>query len=301
MSFLSANRWAASLTFRAIRQNANLFIMATGMASMALTIPLFLGTLTWSVSSPLLNVPIHTELTVFMDKNTGQEAAAKLTERIKEDSAVAGVRLMRKDEALAMVNKSLGLNNKRSEKINPLPDLLIVSVASTITAEEVQGLSDRIEKMKSVDNVAYDHQWSRYQSSLTTVLVVISSILSTAVGLLVLLVVCSSVRLTTGAQIEEIRALFIFCASESFIKSPYTYRGLLTMLFATLLSLGFTWLAVSLLAPPLAELASLYGVTIALGMPPVEYCIAYVAVASILGAVMGSYATNDILRQISRR
>lgn len=60
---------------------------------------------------------------------------------------------MPKEDALAMVNQSLGLKTedqrtKEKAKNNPLPDIIIATVASNVSSEELAAAADEFRKSK---------------------------------------------------------------------------------------------------------------------------------------------------------
>lgn len=303
MSMFTGTRWAARQTVRAIIEFKGLFLMALSLAGLALTIPFFLATLAWSLSSQVLDVPTQAEVTIFADRSAGKQSVMEIAEAVSKNSVISSVRIMPKDEALAMVNKSLGLktqDEKSREKAqaNPLPDIVIATVANNVSSEELAQTAEAFRKLKNVDLVAYDDSWQRYLNALYTALSVVLGILGTVVFLLVLLVIFASVRLTTNAQRDEIRALYLFGATASFIRRPYSWRGFLTLMLAAALSLAVSATGVSLLAKPISDFASLYGVTVILRMPGADWCLLYVGLAALLGYVVGSFAAKDAIARV---
>lgn len=303
MSMFTASRWAARQTVRAIVEFKGLFLMALSLAGLALTIPFFLATLAWSLSSQVLDVPTQAEVTIFADRSAGDQSVQEIAKAVGENTVISSVRILPKEEALAMVNKSLGLKTeaaKSKEKVrgNPLPDIVIATVAGNVSSEELAQAAESFRKMKNVDLVTYDDSWQRYLNALYTALSLVLGILGSVVFLLVLLVIFASVRLTTNAQKDEIRALFLFGATSSFIRRPYSWRGFLTLMLSAVLSLGVTATAVSLLAKPIADFAGLYGVTVILRMPSADWCALYVALAALLGYVVGSFAAKDAIARV---
>ena len=297
MSFISSRIWACRQTARAIFQYKGLFVMALCLAGLALTSPFFLGTLALSLSNPVFDVPTRTEITIFAERSAGKASVEKLAENIKALSIIDDVRVMDKKDALALVNNTLGLKGEVS-KTNPLPDIVIATAVNGATSAELAEAADAIRKMDNVDTVAYDDRWTRHLASLYQALSIVLTLLGTVVFLLVLLVIFASVRLTTNAQKDEIRALYLFGATRSFIKRPYCWRGVLTLMLAAVLSLAITALGIHLLAQPIADFASLYGVRIELRMPASDWCLLYVAAASILGGLVGSFAASDAITRM---
>ncbi len=305
MSMFTGTRWAARQTLRAIIEFKGLFLMALSLAGLALTIPFFLATLAWSLSAQVLDVPTQAEVTIFADRSAGKQSVMEIAAAVSKNTVISSVRIMPKEDALALVNKTLGLKaedakTKEKAKNNPLPDIIIATVANNVSSEDLAAAADEFRHIKNVDLVAYDDSWQRYLNALYTALSVVLGILGTVVFLLVLLVIFASVRLTTNAQKDEIRALYLFGATSSFIRRPYSWRGFLTLMLAAVLSLGVTATGVSLLAKPISDFASLYGVTVILRMPAFDWCMLYVASAALLGYFVGSFAAKDAISKVQR-
>lgn len=297
MSPLSARLWALQQTCRGIWHARGLFSLALALAGLALTIPVFLGTLFWCFSKPVINVPMQTEITVFAERSAGDASVAELSARIADLNAISSVRIVKRDEALAMVNRSLGLKDEKRAG-NPLPDIVIATVAPNITSVEIAEIAGIIQKMKDVDIVAYDDSWAKHLSALLSAVTVVLGVLGSVIFALVFLVIAASVRMTTNAQKEEIKALFIFGATNSFICRPYVWRGCITMTLSSITSLLITLAGIRLLAEPVENFAKLYGAHLALTMPSLEWCLLFVAGAGLVGAVIGGIAARDSLRSL---
>lgn len=297
MSPLSARLWALQQTCRGIWQAKGLFALALALAGLALTIPVFLGTLFWCFSKPVINVPMQTEITVFAERSAGDVSVAELSRSIAELNAVSSVRVVKRADALAMVNKSLGLKDARRTS-NPLPDIVIATIAPNISSDDIATVAAKIQKMKDVDIVAYDDGWAKHLSALLSAVSVVLGVLGSVIFALVFLVIAASVRMTTNAQKEEIKALFIFGATGSFICRPYVWRGCIMLTLAALVSLLITQAGIRLLAEPVANFVRLYGADLALSMPSLQWCALFVAGAGIVGAVIGGIAARDSLRTL---
>ncbi len=295
MRALTSRIWAFKQTLHAIIHNKLLFLMALSLASLAMTIPFFLTSLTLSLSGQVFDVPTQTEVTIFAERSAGPQSVRALADEIAANPILSSVRIMDKKEALALVNESLGLKTEKTTA-NPLPDIIIATVATNVSSQELADTVEALRKMKSVDAVAYDDQWASYLSALNSALTVTLVLLGTVVGLLVILVIFASVRLTTVAQQDEIRALYLFGATPTFIMRPYLWRGVLTLVLAALISLGLTQLGLDLLQKPVTNFLSLYGVTITLKMPAYDWNILYVGACGILGWVVSSFAALDAIR-----
>ena len=298
MSLLTSRIWAFKQTVHAIVTQKMLFGLAVALAGLALTIPFFLVSMALSMSGDIFNMPTQTEVTIFTDRTASDKTVRALADNIAKNPLFRSVRIMPKKEALESVNASLGLRSAKTSS-NPLPDILIATVATNVTSEELAACASELKKLKGIDSVAYDNQWAKYLVALTSASTIVLSLFGVIVGLLVLLVIFASVRLTTAAQKDEIRALYLFGATPAFIKRPYLWRGALTLTLAALISMGLTHLGLGLLSKPLADFASLYGVSVALRLPSYDWCILYVGGAALLGWIVGMMAASDALKRVS--
>ena len=296
MRLFSAWRWAFSRTMSGIFGAFGQFFLALSLAGFTLTIPLFLGTLAWSLSQPIVSVPLVTEITVFAQRSAGEKTVQQLAQKIESSPIIDHVRIIPKAEALASVNASLGIKTRQS-KANPLPDLIVATCKQPATRDQIRTLAGNIDKLPEVDSVAYDDTWALHVSALVKAMTIAAGILGSIVCILVLLVIAASVRLTTNAQVAEIRALYLFGAYPSFIKRPYTWRGFITLGCSALFSLALTRLAIALLAEPITNFAALYSVSVTLAMPSMTWCVVYILTAACLGAIIGNLAARAAIRK----
>ncbi|MCF0253360.1 MAG: hypothetical protein HUK26_03385 [Duodenibacillus sp.] len=304
MSFVSTRAWALKRTFSGILASKSLFSLAVVLAATALALPVFLGSLGWSLSSAFRGVTVASEITVFAQRSAGEATVAELARRIGRADGVESVRIIPRAEALATVNRQLGLAGGKAQiaaEANPLPDVVVARLARGTPADSIAAIAGEIRKDKGVDRVAFDDKWPRIAHALATALAIGGLILGSVVGVLVLLVITACVRLTTSAQRDEIRALHLFGATDAFIRRPYVWRGSVTMLLAAGLSLAISAAGLLLLAEPVAAFAAHYSMQVRLRSLPADWCLLYMLVAALTGAVIGSLATRDAVAQACGR
>ena len=185
MRLFSAWRWAFSRTMSGIFGAFGQFFLALSLAGFTLTIPFFLGTLAWSLSQPIVSVPLVTEITVFAQRSAGEKTVQQLAQKIESSPIIDHIRIIPKAEALASVNASLGIKTRQS-KANPLPDLIVATCKKTATRDQIRTLAGNIEKLSEVDSVAYDDTWALHVGALIKAVTIVAGILGTIVCILVL-------------------------------------------------------------------------------------------------------------------
>lgn len=299
MRLLTHIYWTISQTLLGIRVNKGPFMLAVTLAALALTIPIFIISVMVCLNDTVINVPMNTEITAFTERSAGPNTVKDLSQKINRLPGVTSVRIIPKDDALKMVNKSLGLQSKRSAN-NPLPDIIVATLGNNVTEKDTEALAASMEKLEGIESTAFDDRWASYLARLKAALYVTLGILASVILILVILVVMSSVRMTTAAQREELLDLHIFGASRGFATAPYACRGLLTLVFAAAISLGITWIGISILSQPAADFASLYGVNLTLRLISTDWCLVYLGAAALVGAGIGRYTTGDALRKLQK-
>ena len=171
------------------------------------------------LNDTVINVPMNTEITAFTERSAGPNTVKDLSQKINRLPGVTSVRIIPKDDALKMVNKSLGLQSKRSAN-NPLPDIIVATLGNNVTEKDTEALAASMEKLEGIESTAFDDRWASYLARLKAALYVTLGILASVILILVILVVMSSVRMTTAAQREELLDLHIFGASRGFATAP---------------------------------------------------------------------------------
>ena len=229
MSFSSSRTWAFTQMLRGIRNAKGVFFLALALASLSLTIPVFVASMVYGLAEPMRAVPVAPEITVFAYQNISDSMMTNLQERIGRHEHVMRIEVIPKEKAFENLNKSLGLKKDRDSSANPLPDLIIVTLATNMSPAEIEKTANNIEKLKGVSMVAYDSSWLTKLDALYKALMSLGVIFVAITFSMLLCVIAASVRLAADAQKNELGLLYLFGASPSFSIRPYAWRGFLTM------------------------------------------------------------------------
>ena len=117
---------------------------------------------------------------------------------------------------------------------------------------------------------------------------------------LVMLVVAASIRLTTLSVQPQMKALYLFGASPSFAMRPIAWRGFILMMSASLGAIAITYAGLAVLGHPIATVARLYEVELALALPPVDWCAGFVIICSLIGYIIALLSAQDAWRKARR-
>ena len=283
MSFSSSRTWAFTQMLRGIRNAKGVFFLALALASLSLTIPVFVASMVYGLAEPMRAVPVAPEITVFAYQNISDSMMTNLQERIGRHEHVMRIEVIPKEKAFENLNKSLGLKKDRDSSANPLPDLIIVTLATNMSPAEIEKTANNIEKLKGVSMVAYDSSCLTKLDALYKALMSLGVIFVAITFSMLLCVIAASVRLAADAQKNELGLLYLFGASPSFSIRPYAWRGFLTMGLAAIFALGLSAFARQYANKALLTVGEQYGTQLAIAPLPLGVNFAFVAFCALLG------------------
>jgi cell division transport system permease protein len=120
-------------------------------------------------------------------------------------------------------------------------------------------------------------------------------------GLGLIAVTFNTIRLQVLTQRDEIEVLRLIGATDSFIRRPFYYQGLLHGLAGGLVALGIVAAGLLLLNREVRTLAESYGSAFRFAFPPFGDAAAIVAFAALIGWTGAYLSVNRRLREMDRR
>ncbi len=300
MSFASSRVWALQQVFRGIKNAKGVFFLALMLASLSLTIPVFVASVLYSLSEPIRAIPVAPEITVFTYQNLSKAQLDNLRERIGRHEHVMKITTIPKDEAFKSLNENLGIKQNQDNASNPLPDLIIVTLDTHMPAADIERTAKNIEKLKGVSLVAYDSTWLTKLDAISHAITNLGWIFVAITLSLIVCVIAASVRLAADTQKTELNMLYLFGATPSFSIRPYAWRGFLTMGLAAVIAIGLSSFATGFLNEALLTVGEQYGTSIAITPLPWEFNAGFIAFCALLGSLIASIITQRAITKIER-
>jgi len=238
-------------------------------------------------------------LAVFLDRD-GSGAPASLEQRLRDLDGVRSVTFTPPEEALAQASRLLELGDALEglEK-NPLPGSYEVTLAPSRRAPaRMAALADTIGQWRGVDQVQYDRRWvERFQAGVAF-LRRVALVTGALLGGVVVLIIGNTIRLAVANRRREIELVKMIGGTDSFVRLPFLYNGLLQGLLGAAGAGGLVAVALAVLNEAVATLASRYGATFALHGPGPEYLLGLLAVGGALGWLGSRLAVGRHLREV---
>ena len=269
--------------------------------ALALALPASLKLLVSNAQSATGNFGTGIELSVYFKADVPLAKAQQLAESARKRPDVAAVTLISAEQGLADFRTYSGFGDALDAlKGNPLPHVLHVRPRGT-DSSSLEALRGYFTAWPEVDLVQGDSQWVQ---RFNAILEVLRQLLLLAAGLLgvgVLAVIGNTIRLEIAGRRAEIEVIKLVGGSNSYVRRPFLYIGVLYGLLGALIAWGIVALALGLLAEPVATLARLYGSRFELRGPTVEEIAMLLGAGAALGWLGAWISAARHLRSIEPR
>lgn len=269
------------------RAAARIGVLNTLVIGIALALPAGGYSLVESLRSLSGRLTLEPQISLFLDGKAADPDA--LTARLKRDPRVTAVRFVSRDQAL----KDLAAVQGVPELVaalgrNPLPDALVVRAAP----EVIEPLATDLAKLPGVAQVQADAVWAARLARIARVARLAVWLLAAVLAAALVAVTFNTIRLQIVTQREEIEVSRLLGATDSFIRRPFYYCGLLQGFFGGAVALVLVYAALALLNREVGALAQSYGSGFRLAVPGLSDAGAVLAFGALLGA-LGAHLSAD--------
>lgn len=283
-------------TWRLLRRRPGSFVLAVLMAAVAFT-ALLTGASLLRAAAPLAErLPLGPEISLFLSASAGPTEIRDLQSQLAARPGVAQVDFISRDAALQALAGRAGNRGLSELKPNPLPDVIVVTLAAEATPEAVEQAVAEMRRLPRVESVSADAGWHRNLVALRKAVARLDLVGGALAAALLALIVFASVRLQLAGSAEDVRSFRLVGADTRFIVRPFVYAGACALSAGVLLAGAAQILALTALAPPLAALARLYGIDLAPEPLPWPWLLALAAAAALLGGMIAALAARWVLR-----
>ena len=201
------------------------------------------------------------DVSVYLKSDVPLAKAQQLAQAAGQRAEVAAVTVIAADKGLEDFRTYSGFGEAlQALKENPLPHVLHVRPkAEDSSAAALESLRRYFSAWPEVDLVQVDSEWVMRFNAILEVLRWLLLIAAVLLGLGVLAVIGNTIRLEIQGRRAEIEVTKLVGGSNSFVRRPFLYTGVLYGLGGALLAWGIVAIAVAVLGDPVATLARLYG------------------------------------------
>jgi cell division transport system permease protein len=236
------------------------------------------------------------EISVFMKLDAERNATLAVESRLRSHQDVKSVTRITREQTLARMSKTEGLGDVIDAlPRNPFPDALIV-IPHASGAEAMEKLAAGFRSLPGVEEVQLDSAWIHRLDALLGTGRIMVHLLALLLGLGLIAVTFSTIRLQVLAHAAEIEVSRLLGATDAFMRRPFHYLGLLQGLLGGVIGWLIVLALAQMLRAPLAELAALYGMEFLLAAPGPEEVALLFGMAALLGWLGAALSVRQHLK-----
>jgi len=255
VSWRSTNAYALRRAGLLLWRRPLLALATVLYATTSLALVLSVALLWLGLAPAFTRLPANPEISIFVVHGTSDHELKVLKGRIELIAGVASVRTVSKDAALADVIRRTPPGFPQAElKRNPLPDVLVATLARDAPSAVIEAATANIRKMTPVNAVYVDLDWHRTLRSNLSVGSRVAVVLAFGGLLVVVGSIVVSVRIHVRASATESELLELVGAGREFVRRPFLFVGGALLGFAGALALSGVWVGWIWLAPELETL-----------------------------------------------
>lgn len=228
---------------------------------LALALPMSLNLLVVNAQLATGGLTNAVDLSVYLKTDVPLPKAQQLARSARERPDVAQAELIPADKALEEFRNYSGFGAALDAlKENPLPHVIRIQPReSAQSAAAVETLRRYLAAWPEVDLVQVDTEWVARFNAILDVLRRLLIIAAVLLGAGVLAVIGNTIRLEILNRRAEIEVTKLVGGSNSFVRRPFLYTGVLYGLGGALLAWAIVTGAILVLDQPISTLARLYG------------------------------------------
>src|SRR5580704_7269377 len=271
--------------------------------ALALALPTSLRLFVTDAQLATGNFASAVDVSVYLKTDVPLAKAQQLAQAAQQRPDVATVTLISADKGLEDFRIYSGFGDALAAlKENPLPHVLHVRPrAAASSAAGLDSLRRYFAAWPEVDVVQVDSEWVMRFNAILEVLRRLLVIVAALLGAGVLAVIGNTIRLEILNRRAEIEVTKLVGGSNSFVRRPFLYTGVLYGLGGAVLAWLIVEAAVAVLSQPVANLAQLYGSTFVLQGPSDDDIGILLAAGTVLGWMGAWISAARHLRGIEPR
>ena len=278
-------------------------ILTLLVIALALALPTSLRLFVTNAQLATGNFANAVDVSVYLKTDVPLAKAQQLAQAAGQRADVAAVTVIAADKGLEDFRTYSGFGEAlQALKENPLPHVLHVRPkVEDSSAAALESLRRYFSAWPEVDLVQVDSEWVMRFNAILEVLRQLLLIAAALLGLGVLAVIGNTIRLEIQGRRAEIEVTKLVGGSNSFVRRPFLYTGVLYGLGGALLAWGIVAIAVAVLGDPVATLARLYGSRYVLRGPSRDDIGILLGAGAVLGWLGAWISAARHLRSIEPR
>lgn len=297
-ALINQHKQAIEQVLARMRLNLAATLMMCAVMGVTLCLPSVLYVIIENVRSLAGNVESEPRVSLFLNREVTGEQKKALDAQLKDNSEVERYHFVSKESAWQQLREepstaSVAANLEK----NPLPDAYFVTPKSS-KPEEIEALQKTMQTWDGVELAQVDSNWIKRLHAILELGQKGVLVLVTLLAFALVAIIGNTIRLQILTQREEIEVSKLIGATNSFIRRPFLYAGVLYGLGGGLIAWALLVSIVSLFNYSIADIARLYDSNFELSLPAWQTNIAMIFSAVGLGFVSSYIAVTQSLSKL---
>jgi cell division transport system permease protein len=234
----------------------------------------------------------ETEISLFLKLDADKDVISEINNSLSKNVAIKEFHLVAKENAWQALKDKSQTNNDSDSKIadlekNPLPDAFFIQAKST-EPESLESLKQELQSIPGVEHVLLNTEWAKRLSALLILGKKIILLVTSLLAIALLVIIGNTIRMQILTQKDEVIVSKLIGATNSFIRIPFLYSGVIYGLFGGLLAIIILMIVIKVFNLSVQQLSNLYSSNFSLPLVNVELFIGIIGFAVFIGW-LGSY------------
>lgn len=290
--WLSHHLQAIKLVLARMRNNMLPTFMISLVIAVAMCVPGLFYIGVDHLSKLTNHIQDETEISLFLKLDADAASISKINDTLAKNDAIKQFHLVPKEQAWQQLKAKTESSGETDNKINqlsknPLPDAFFIQARSA-EPDALEALKNELQNIPGVEQALLNTEWTKRLSTLLVLGKKIILFIATLLAIALLVIIGNTVRMQILTQKDEIVVSKLIGATNSFIRMPFLYAGVLYGLFGGLLAAVILALVVLIFNQSVVQLSNLYHSEFSLPLFNATLSIGIICIAIFIGW-LGSY------------
>jgi len=242
------------------------------------------------------------QISLYLKPSLSKNAITLFIQQLDDNPTIIKTQFLSKADALEEFKTHSGFENAIDIlDENPLPAVIIVTPNMQASdSDQLKTLFEQLSQYTEVNSAELDLAWVQRLFAMINLIKQICLIITSFLVLTVVFVIGNTIRLLSQNYYQEIKISKLVGATDSFVRKPFLYAGLLFGFFGSLLACILVGSAVIWIRIPLNDLTTLYHTHFFLEGLNISDIFTLICVGMLLGFGGAYMAVNRFLHDINK-
>jgi cell division transport system permease protein len=279
---------ALKLVLARMRENILSSLLISLVIGVAMCIPALFYVSVENLSTLTHHMQDDNEISLFLKLDVSSENIEQIDQLLSKHPNIQKYRLVTKEEAWQQLQAKSDTNPAVQElSKNPLPDAFFIQ-ANSVEPEALDTLRQELQEFSGVDQAVFNADWAKRLAVLLALGKTIIYFIAALLAVALLVIIGNTVRMQILTQKDEIEVSKLIGATNSFIRMPFLYAGVLYGAFGAILAMVMMAGIIMIFNHSVAQISDLYSSDFRLAIFDSKLFLVMAGIAIFIGW-LGSY------------